>query len=79
MLIVGVDSSLDAIQEGDRALRFMPRELLATSPYVLLGDANAIADALHERRDRWGFSYFACWADKVDKMIPVVRRLAGTV
>lgn len=79
MLFFGVASAVDAISDGDRALRFMPRELLATSPYVLLGDDGAMAEALHERRERWGFTYFVCWADRIDKIIPVVRRLAGSV
>jgi hypothetical protein len=77
MLIFGLSSSVNAVGEGDRLLSWMPRELLATSPYVLLGDAGAMAEALHERRERWGFSYFVCWSDDIDRFIPVVRRLAN--
>jgi len=76
-LFFGVASSVDAIQVSDRALRWMPREMLAASPYVLLGDDIAtMADAVQELRERWGFTYLVCWADVLDKFIPVVRRLA---
>ena len=78
ILIFGVSSSVDAIQEGDRVLRFVPRELLATSPYVLLGDEGAIVEGLYERRDRWGLTYYVTWADQIDRLIPVVRRLAAS-
>jgi hypothetical protein len=77
MLIFGLSSSVDAVGQGDRLVRWMPRELLATSLYVLLGDAGAMAEALHERRERWRFTYFVCWADDIDRCIPVVRRLAN--
>jgi probable F420-dependent oxidoreductase len=78
MLLFGIASSVDGISEGGRALRFMTPEVLATSPYVLLGDDAAMVEALHERRERWGFTYVVCWADELDKFIPVVRRLAGS-
>jgi probable F420-dependent oxidoreductase len=76
LLLFATAPSVDAIEDTDRALRFMPRELLATSPYVLIGDSDAMADALHERRERWGFTYFVCWSDQIDALIPVVRKLA---
>ena len=31
------------------------------SPYVLLGSAEAMIDALVERRERWGLSYIVCF------------------
>ena len=77
LLFFGMAPSADEIPSGDRVLRFMPRELLAKSPYVLLGDAVGMAEALHERRERWGFTYFVCWADQLEQFIPVVRRLAS--
>jgi hypothetical protein len=76
LLFFGMAPSVGAISPGDRALRFMPRELLASSPYILLGDEVAMAEALHERCERWGFTYFVCWADQLDLFAPVVRRLA---
>jgi probable F420-dependent oxidoreductase len=78
VLLFGISSSIDSITEGDRVLRFVPRELLDTSPYVLLGDVEAMVDGLLERRDRWGVTYFASWVDQIEPLIPVVRRLAAT-
>jgi probable F420-dependent oxidoreductase len=77
ILIFGIYPSVDAIAEGDRVLRYVPRQLLATSPYVLLGDVGAIVEGLRERRERWGLTYYVCWGDQIDKFIPVVRQLAG--
>jgi probable F420-dependent oxidoreductase len=57
----------------------VPRDLLETSPYALLGETDAMVDTLLARRDRWGLTYFVCWDYDVDKFIPVVRRLAGRV
>lgn len=52
------------------------RDLVATSPYVLLGDASAMADQLLERRERWGLSYVVCFERDLELFLPVVRRLA---
>jgi probable F420-dependent oxidoreductase len=57
----------------------VPRDLLATSPYALLGDVDAMVDTIMARRERWGLTYFVCWDYDVEKFIPVVRRLGGRV
>jgi probable F420-dependent oxidoreductase len=51
--------------------------LLATSPAVLVGSVDACAEALHERRERYGFSYFNLGSD-IEAVAPIVARLAGT-
>jgi probable F420-dependent oxidoreductase len=78
VLLFGISSSIDSIVEGDRVLRFVPSELLETSPYILLGDVDAMVDGLLERRDRWGVTYFVSWVDQIEALIPVVRRLAAS-
>jgi probable F420-dependent oxidoreductase len=57
----------------------IPREIVETSPYALVGDTASMIDTLLERRDRWGFSYLVCFADdqNVDLFRSVVRKLAG--
>jgi probable F420-dependent oxidoreductase len=75
----GVSSDMDTLlrERGDGwRFRSVPRELLAATPFVLVGDDAAQAEALHERHQRWGFTYFVCYSDQLDKFIPVVRRLA---
>jgi probable F420-dependent oxidoreductase len=51
-------------------------DLVADSPYVLLGDSAAMADALVARRERWGLSYIVCFERDLEQFLPVVRRLA---
>jgi hypothetical protein len=53
------------------------REVATTSPFMLIGDSSATIDGLYERRERWGLSYFVCLDEDIDRMIPVVRKLAG--
>jgi len=50
-------------------------DLVADSPYVLLGDSSAMADALIERRERWGLSYVVCFDRDLEQFLQVVRLL----
>ena len=54
-----------------------PTEVLA-SPHALIGSISQIADALRERRDRFGFSYIVFSGDGFEALAPVVKQLAGT-
>lgn len=50
-----------AAERIDRAgLNVTPAELLA-SPHCLIGPLEALVDQLHERRERWGFSYITLY------------------
>lgn len=53
-------------------------EILAQSPYALVGDTDQMIDALVERRERWSLTYFTCWEEDIDLLAPVVDKLAGT-
>jgi probable F420-dependent oxidoreductase len=75
ILIFSLDSSLTNVPDD----HWIPRELVATSPYALVGDADAMAEALLARRERWGLTYFVCFDKDLEKFIPVVRKLAGKV
>jgi probable F420-dependent oxidoreductase len=48
------------------------------SPFLLIGSVDAIADALQERRERHGLSYWVVMEDSMDALAPVVSRLSGT-
>lgn len=55
-------------------------EPLWENPYVLMGTPRGIADALLERRDRYGFSYVVTHAscrDALAEAIPLVRAAEG--
>jgi probable F420-dependent oxidoreductase len=65
-------NSMSDIPDDD----WLPRDLVAESPYALIGDVAAIVDKIQERRERWGLTYHVCWDIDIEKLIPVVRKLA---
>jgi probable F420-dependent oxidoreductase len=54
-----------------------PKDILA-SPLTLVGSATEIADRLHERRERWGYSYTVIPGDKAHDFAPIVGQLTGS-
>lgn len=48
------------------------------SPLVLIGSSQQIAERLHERRDRWGYSYTVIPGHQAQAFAPIVRAMAGT-
>ena len=54
-----------------------PKDVLA-SPLALVGSLAECADRLHERRERWGYSYTVIPIDKARDFAPLVAQLAGT-
>jgi len=51
---------------------------LQQSPLGLVGPAGAVAERLHERRERWGYSYHVLPGDKAHDFAPIVADLTGT-
>lgn len=47
------------------------------SPLVLVGGIDEMVERLQERRERFGFSYVVVMEPNLDKLAPVVARLAG--
>jgi probable F420-dependent oxidoreductase len=60
----------------------VPTELLASSPAVLVGTVDQLADILVERRERYGFSHLQLDAGFAPQdrgaLVPLVGRLAGS-
>lgn len=54
-----------------------PDEVLA-SPLTLIGSPTEIAERLHSRRERWGYSYVAIPGDRARDFAPTVAALAGS-
>jgi probable F420-dependent oxidoreductase len=54
-----------------------PADVLA-SPLTLIGSPGEIRERLHERRERWGYSYTVIPVDKARDFAPIVAELAGT-
>jgi alkanesulfonate monooxygenase SsuD/methylene tetrahydromethanopterin reductase-like flavin-dependent oxidoreductase (luciferase family) len=49
-----------------------------SSPYVLIGSIDAIAEAIEATRERHGFSYWVVLEDAMEAFAPVVSRLFGS-
>ncbi|NNE11460.1 MAG: TIGR03621 family F420-dependent LLM class oxidoreductase [Ilumatobacter sp.] len=69
-----VDSALATLAEFTGA----PTDVIADSPFALVGPVSKLVDDLQERRERWGFSYVIVGQNDVDAFAPVVAALAGT-
>ena len=67
-----------AVVEGVAALFGTDPASLRQSPLALVGSPGDVAEALHERRERWGYSYHVIPGDKVRDFAPTVAALTGT-
>jgi probable F420-dependent oxidoreductase len=54
-----------------------PKDVLA-SPLTLIGSQTECAERLHERRERWGYSYSVIPGDKARAFAPLVAELTGS-
>jgi probable F420-dependent oxidoreductase len=52
-------------------------EAILASPLVLVGSVDEMVERLQERRERFGISYVVVTEPNLDKLAPVVARLAG--
>lgn len=64
--------------EGLAALFGTDADSLQASPLTLVGSRGALAERLHERRERWGYSYHVIPGDKARDFAPLVAELTGT-
>ena len=55
----------------------LPAERVLAMPSVLIGTADRIADQLHERRERYGLSYFVVSDQDMTALAPTVQLLAN--
>jgi probable F420-dependent oxidoreductase len=68
------DNPRDAIEQFIGRLPYSVDDAF-DSPYLLVGSHDAIADALHERRERFGVSYYVVFERAMDDIAPVIERL----
>ena len=52
-------------------------DMVATTPFALIGSPDKIVEDLLARREKWGFSYIIVGAEDVDSFAPVVAALNG--
>lgn len=55
----------------------LTEEQVAELPLLALGSAGDVADQLRERRERYGFSYFAVLEHSMESFAPVIAELSG--
>jgi hypothetical protein len=55
----------------------VPPEDLPASPLNLIGTIAGMAELLHQRRERWGYSYHVVPGDKARELAPLVGQLTG--
>jgi alkanesulfonate monooxygenase SsuD/methylene tetrahydromethanopterin reductase-like flavin-dependent oxidoreductase (luciferase family) len=67
-----------AVGDGIAQLFETDTKSLLASPLVLIGSPAEIAERLHERRERWGYSYHVIPGDKAHDFAPIVAELTGT-
>jgi hypothetical protein len=69
-----VDGAMNTLVEFSGA----SLDVIAGSPFVLVGPPSRITELLLERRERWGFTYVIVGQDDVESFAPVVAALADT-
>lgn len=68
---------ITAIDPGPEHARDIGPEELGRSPHFLSGDTERIVETLLARRERWGISYLVIGRADLERMQPVIARLAG--
>jgi probable F420-dependent oxidoreductase len=62
----------------ERGWKGISAEQILEMPSVFIGSVDRIVDEMRARRDRYGFSYYVVLDHTVEKVMPIVARLAGT-
>lgn len=68
----------EGVVEAIASLFGVEADAMQRSPLALVGPAGAVAERLHERRERWGYSYHVIPGDKAHDLAPIVAELTGT-
>jgi probable F420-dependent oxidoreductase len=74
--VIVTDDRAGAAAELAASLSVSTDQALA-SPHVLVGTPDQMAEDLRQHRERYGMSYFTVVEGNMDKLAPVVARLAG--
>lgn len=75
--VVVTENRRQAAEELARRWTQLSPEQILQSPYTLAGSVDELVEDLHERRKRWGISYYVVHEPFIDALAPVVARLAG--
>jgi probable F420-dependent oxidoreductase len=75
--VIVTGDAAGAAQELARRWPQLTADEILASPYVMIGTAEAIVEALHARRERWDISYYVIQEPYLDAVAPIVARLAA--
>jgi len=76
--VAGLTDDGQAMAESLAPLYETDPDSIRASPLTLIGSLTEIAEALHERRERWGYSYIVLPGAQAHELAPVVEALAGS-
>ena len=76
--IVTVTDDPDAAMQGIADFTGASKEMIAASPFALVGPPGKLAEDLLARRERWGFNYVIVGQNEIESFAPVVAALAGS-
>ena len=62
----------------DRGWGGISAEQVLEMPSVFIGSVDQIVEELQARRERYGFSYYVVFDHAIERVAPIVARLAGT-
>ncbi len=75
--LVNIRESADEAINGTANMVKVAPEMVANSPFALMGPPAKIAEDLMARRERWGLSYIIVGGEDVNSFAPVIKILAG--
>jgi probable F420-dependent oxidoreductase len=75
--LVNIRDSADEAINGTANMFKVAPEMIANSPFALMGPPKKIAEDLLARRERWGLSYIIVGGEDVNSFAPVIKILAG--
>ena len=75
--LVNIRDSADEAINGTANMFKVAPEMIANSPFALMGPPAKIAEDLLARRERWGLSYIIVGGEDVNSFAPVIKILVG--
>jgi probable F420-dependent oxidoreductase len=77
VFMTSITDDREATVAGISSMLSVDHEMIAQSPFALIGSIDHIVETLLARRERWGFSYIIIGEENIEDFSPVVARLSG--
>ena len=76
--LVQVTDDVSGAIDGISAFTGASADMIAESPFALIGPPSKLIEDLLARRERWGFSYVIVGPDEAEAFAPVIAALSGS-